>query len=71
MKKIQKTKKKNVKYYVDIINKIEKVRSKNNTNWMNILRIAFKHSPKETAKVMSKIYTEDKNITRLAKKLTR
>ena len=55
MKKIQKTKKKNAKYYVDIINKIEKVRSKNNTNWMNILRVAFKHSPKETAKVMSKI----------------
>lgn len=71
MKKIQKTKKKNAKYYVDIINKIEKVRSKNNTNWMNILRVAFKHSPKETAKVMSKIYNEDKNISRLAKKLTR
>ncbi len=35
-----------------IIDQIEDIRSKNNTNWMDILRIAFKHSPKEAAKVM-------------------
>ena len=35
-------KKKN-RYYLSVINKIEKIRSKNNTNWMNILRIAFKN----------------------------
>ena len=71
MKNNQKKKIKNSKYYLDIINSIEKIRSKNNTNWMNILRVAFKNSPKETAKIMSKIYKEDQNISRLAKKLTR
>tara|TARA_Y100001980_G_C14502108_1_gene277983 strand:+ start:193 stop:822 length:630 start_codon:yes stop_codon:yes gene_type:complete len=59
------------KKYLDIINKIERVRKKNNSNWMDILRIAFKHAPSETSKIMRNIYKEDKNISSLAKKLTR
>lgn len=58
-------------YYVRIIDQIEKVRSKNNKNWMNILRLAFKHSAKSTAKIMAEIYKEDSKISRLAKKLTK
>ena len=57
------------KKYTAIINKIEKIRSKNNGNWMDLLRIAFKHSPEEAAKTMSKIYREDQKISLLAKKL--
>ena len=57
--------------YNKIINQIEKIRSKNNVNWMNILRLAFKHDPKRTAKIMSKIYSDDLNIGKLAKKLTK
>jgi|TARA_B110000483_G_scaffold52252_1_gene65049 ribosomal protein S18 acetylase RimI-like enzyme len=52
-----------------IINEIEGVRKKNNTNWMDILRVAFKFSPNETAKIMSKIYQEDSKISKLSKKL--
>ena len=52
-----------------IIKKIEKIISKKNTSWMQILNIAFMHSPKETAKVLSKIYLDDKKINNLAKKL--
>ena len=59
------------KYYLNIINQIEKVRSKNNKNWMNVLRLAFKNSPRETAKVMSEIYKQDNKISQLAKKLTK
>jgi hypothetical protein len=55
--------------YLKIINKIENIRKKNNVNWMNILRIAFKYSPKATAKVMSKIYLDDQKISSLVKKL--
>ena len=36
---------------------------------MDILRVAFKYSPKETAKIMSKIYREDSKISKLSKKL--
>lgn len=58
-------------YYIKIINRIEKIRSKNNKNWMNILRLAFKNSPKNTAKIMAEIYKEDNRISKLAKKLTK
>ena len=62
-------KNKNFNKYSKIIDQIELIRSKNNGNWMSILRIAFQYSPKETAKVMSKIYKEDQKISKLAKKL--
>ncbi len=58
------------KYY-RIINQIEKIRSKNNVNWMNILRLAFKYDPKGAAKIVSKIYNDDLRIGKLAKKLTK
>jgi len=57
--------------YNKIIDKIEKVRGKNNTNWMDILRLAFKYNPKTAAKIMSKIYADDAKIGKLAKKLTK
>ena len=57
--------------YQKIINDIEKVRKKNNKNWMDILRLAFKSNPKQTAKIFSKIYKEDSAISKLAKKLTK
>jgi predicted metallopeptidase len=64
MKKKNKTKK-----YLKIISQIENIRKKNNVNWMNILRIAIKYNPKSTAQVMSKIYSDDKKISTLVKKL--
>ena len=54
-----------------IIDKIEKIRSNNNSNWMNILRIAYKFSPQETSKIMKKIYNQDKNISKLTKLLSK
>ena len=56
-------------FYLDAINEIEKVRKKNNINWMNILRIAFKNSPKETSKVFKQIHLSDGKISKLSKKL--
>ncbi len=56
--------------YLRIISQIENIRKKNNVNWMDILRIAFKNNPKATAKVMFKIYSDDKRIGKLVKKLT-
>ena len=59
----------NKKNYKKIISKIEHTRGKNNKNWMDILRLAFKSSPVEASKILSEIYKEDKNINILAKKL--
>ena len=57
------------KKYNKVIDKIENTRTKNNKNWMNILRLAFKSSPSEASKILSKIYKEDKKIANLAKSL--
>ena len=65
----KKTRSKN--YYKKIIDQIEKIRKKNNTNWMNILRFSFKNAPSYTAQILSKIYLDDKKISKLAKKLTK
>ena len=62
-------KKKISKNYLKIISQIENIRKKNNINWMDILRIAFKDNPKEAAKIMSKIYVDDRRISYLVKKL--
>ena len=60
------TKKKN---YNKIIDKMEKTRTKNNKNWMDILRLAFKSSSSEASTILSKIYKEDKKIANLARSL--
>ena len=52
-----------------LIMQIQNIRKKNNVNWMDILRIAFKHDPKKTAKVMAKIYADDQKISRIVKEL--
>ena len=59
------------KDYSKIIDKIEKIRSKNNINWMNILRLAFKLDPKSASKIMAKINFDDKKISYLLKQLTK
>tara|TARA_A100001388_G_scaffold171155_1_gene127930 strand:+ start:418 stop:606 length:189 start_codon:yes stop_codon:yes gene_type:complete len=56
--------------YIKVINQIEKIRSKNNVNWMDILRLSFKLDPKASAKIMKKINYDDKRISSLLKKLT-
>ena len=61
---------KNYKYYLKIINKIQKTRSKNNKNWMDILRLAFKYAPREAGTLMKKINSADKKISILLKKLS-
>ena len=63
--KIMNKNQKKVDKYLRIINKIEKVRSKNNINWMNVLRVALKHAPDETIKLMKNINLKDKKISNL------
>lgn len=62
-------KKKDTNHYLDIIDQIEKVRSRNNVNWMDVLRLAFRHAPEEARIVMKKINQEDDQISALLKRL--
>ena len=56
--------------YSKIISQVEKIRSKNNKNWMDILRLAFKYAPREAGTLMEKINSADKKISILLKKLS-
>ena len=60
-----------MKKHNQIIKKIENVRKKNNVQWMNILRIAIKSSPKDTNKVIKKINSNDKAISKLVSSLSK
>lgn len=57
--------------YLKVIDEIEKVRTKNNVNWMDVLRIAFIHAPEEARKIMKKINDEDNKISELFEKLSK
>lgn len=52
-----------------IIKKIEQVRGKNNKNWMDLYRIAFRYAPDESVKITKKILEQDIKISEFVKKL--
>ena len=58
------------KNYNKIIDEIQKIRSKNNVNWMNILKLAFKLDSRNASKIMKKINYDDKKISILLSKLS-
>ena len=55
---------------IKLVNQIQKIRSKNNKNWMDLLRLALKLDHKETSKILAEIYKDDRKISQIAKKLT-
>lgn len=63
--------KKNIKSYLKIIKKIEKVRTNNNVNWMDVLRVALKADPQNTLLLLRKINSSDKQISKLFEKFRR
>ena len=68
---MKKNQNKKIKKYLKIIDSIEKTRSKNNVNWMDILRLSIKNAPDETIKIMKKIDRKDNKISNLFKKLSK
>lgn len=54
---------------MEIIDKIQHIRSKNNVNWMDILRLAFRDSPEEARQLMGKVNEFDGEIAGLLRQL--
>lgn len=54
---------------LDIFNKIENIRSKNNKNWMDLLRLSYESNPNKTLSILSKIISKDQTLVRLARQL--
>lgn len=61
---------KSYKKSIKLIDQIQKIRSNNNKNWMDLLRLALKLDHKETSKILAEIYKDDRKISKIAKKLT-
>ena len=57
-----------IKNGLKLINKIQKIRSRNNKNWMDLLRLSLKLDFKSTSKILKDIVSDDKKISDLAKK---
>lgn len=53
-----------------LLDQIERVRSYNNANWMQILRIAMKADPKSTKEVLGRILVMDLEISRLMRAMS-
>ena len=69
---MSKEKKKNITRYnksLKLVNRIQKIRSKNNKNWMDLLRLSLKLDHKTTSKILSEIYKSDQRISKIAKKI--
>lgn len=52
-----------------VINKIQKIRSKNNKNWMDLLKLSLKLDYKNTSKILKDIVSHDEKISHLAKEI--
>jgi len=55
---------------LEIIDEIEQIRTKNNVNWMDILRLVFKVAPTEARQLMSRVDDFDNKISALVKELS-
>ena len=49
----------------EIIDEIEKIRTRSNVNWMNILRLAIRHAPDESIELLKNVNCEDERISEL------
>jgi hypothetical protein len=56
-------------HYLKIIDEVESVRTRNNVNWMDVLRLAFRYAPEEARALMKKINQEDDRVSALLKQL--
>ena len=64
-------KNKRIKKGLKMINQIQKLRSRNNKNWMDLLRLSLKLDFHSTSKILKEIVNDDKKISSLAKKIYR
>ena len=54
---------------LNLINEIQKIRSKNNKNWMDLLRLSLKLDFNSTSKILKEICKDDKKISSIAREI--
>lgn len=58
-----------IKKGLNLITKIQKIRSKNNKNWMDLLKLSLQLDFKRTSKILKEIVKDDSEISKIAKKI--
>jgi hypothetical protein len=66
-----KKKNKKITKAIVLVNEIQKVREKNNKNWMDLLKLSLHLDLKNTSKILKNICNEDKKVSLLANKIYR
>ena len=61
--------KKHIKKSIKLVNQIQRIRSKNNKNWMDLLKLSLKLDHKQTSRILKDIVNQDKKISNLAKRI--
>lgn len=57
------------KKIIAIFDQIQKMRAKNNKNWMDILKLSFLNNPKKTYDIISLILDKDSKMIKIEKQL--
>ena len=65
MNKIQKK----INKGLSLVNQIQKIRAKNNKNWMDLLKLSLRIDFESTSKIFKEICKDDKKISNLARKI--
>ena len=60
---------KKINQALKFVNQIQNIRSKNNKNWMDLLRLSLKLDLNKTSKILKEICKDDKSISNLAQKI--
>tara|TARA_B100001996_G_C18653347_1_gene590263 strand:- start:1619 stop:1822 length:204 start_codon:yes stop_codon:yes gene_type:complete len=54
---------------VKLVNEIQKIRSKNNKNWMDLLKLALKLDHKRASEILMQIHKQDTKISNIVLKI--
>ena len=60
---------KKIRQGLKFIDQIQNIRSKNNKNWMDLLRLSLEFDFDKTSKIIKEICKDDKRISNLAQKI--
>ena len=60
---------KKIKEGLKLVDQIQNIRTKNNKNWMDLLRLSLELDFNSTSKILKEICKDDKKISTLAKKI--
>ena len=58
-----------IKEGLRLVKKIQNIRSKNNKNWMDLLRLSLELDFDSTSKILKEICKDDRRISALAEKI--